>query len=565
MHQRPERSSVQRGMADMETSLSLSMLGGIERGMDTCLPSESKSAKTSEAAESSVYLGVADMQQPLTCTLKFDGKAKVSIPSTTFGCLSRWQQIYVVSLTFLLLCFHIASASFRPEIGTRALGMSGAFIGNADDPTGALWNPAGLASLQNGDFVYDLSQGAFSLGYPIRRFGTLGFSVLDLNGDDRFFVDTPNNPVGTFERGYNQVLLSYAQSIGTGLQIGGNIGYSRAPYTGSRWKSGYDLGVIVEMPLRLTLGARLMDISGVAIPDESGKILKEFDPRFTLGATWESVQLLQLNSALDTALWHFKTGVEVGRHGLSLRLGTAIDLRHLSRLPNWSLGFSVDWQGKYIHYAYLGNPDVEYRHLLAVGFAFRSTVHPPTSPPKYEAGEPLRNLELKRPAIVNQNRNSFATTQIAQHYGVELEFVLAMVKTESNFNPNAISGSGAVGLTQLMPPTAQDLGLKVPTYQNIRKPTADSHIDERFNPYKNLEAGIRYLSRMLEKYEGNYVLALAAYNAGAGNVRKNVPLIRQTEQHVGRALNYYYQYKAEAALKDADLQKLDAVIRNREG
>ncbi|MCH8294971.1 lytic transglycosylase domain-containing protein, partial [Candidatus Poribacteria bacterium] len=109
-------------------------------------------------------------------------------------------------------------------------------------------------------------------------------------------------------------------------------------------------------------------------------------------------------------------------------------------------------------------------------------------------------------------------------------------------------------------PTARELGLKVPEYKNIRQPNLDPQVDERFHPRLNLEAGVKYLNAMLKRYDGNYVLAVAAYNAGPGNVQKNVPLIRETERHVGKVLNHYYQYKLDTALRDADLQKLDALL-----
>ena len=137
------------------------------------------------------------------------------------------------------------------------------------------------------------------------------------------------------------------------------------------------------------------------------------------------------------------------------------------------------------------------------------------------------------------------TEQIAKQSDVEVELLLALVKVESTFNPKAISPSGAAGLLQLMPPTARDLGLKVPSYQNARKPTPNSGVDERFHPLKNLDAGVKYLHDMLKRYNGDYSLALAAYNVGPENVRKNGKLSRSAERHVGRVLDNYYQYKRE--------------------
>ena len=538
------------------------------------------------------------MRQVSTCILKFNKKRKARSLSTTYRHLSRWHLFWIGGAVLCLLYISIASASLRPTIGARALGMSGAFISNASDSTGALWNPAGLASLEHGSLVYDLSQGAVSFGYPIHYVGTLGFSALDLNGEDRFFHDHPNNPVGTFERGYNQLLLSYARSIGSRFQFGGNLGYNRAPNPDSQWKPSYDLGAIVKLPPHLILGARLIDISGVTIPDREGRLLKQFDQTFAVGVAWKPVQPLQLNSVLDTALWQLRLGGEIGAYGLALRLGTAVDLIGLQPEPDWSLGFSVSVYGKHLHYAYLSQSDVAYKHQLAVGLTFdlsnqivsgpvseegtsvtrmttsvkgratstvskmetsvtRSEKTQTESPPKRAPGNAKRIANDTKAAKSAKS----PTEPIAKQYGVEVDLLLALVKVESTFNPKAISRNGAVGLLQLMPPTAQDLGLKVPSYQNVRKPTPNPNVDERFHPLKNLEAGTRYLRDMLKRYDGDYSLSLAAYNAGPGNVRKNGKLSRSAERHVGRVLENYYQYKSDATLKNADLRRLDAILR----
>lgn len=538
------------------------------------------------------------MRQVSTCVLKSNTKKKVRSLSTICGRRSHWRLFWVGSAALWLLCISIASASLRPVVGARALGMSGAFISSASDSTGALWNPAGLASLEQGSLVYDLSQGAVSFGYPIHYVGTLGFSALDLNSEDRFFHNHPNNPVGTFQRGYNQVLLSYARSIGRRVQLGGNLGYNRAPNPDSQWKPSYDLGAIVKLPRHLILGARLIDISGVTIPDREGRLLKQFDQTFAVGIAWKPVQPLQLNSVLDTALWQLRVGGEVGAYGLALRLGTAVDLIGLQPEPDWSMGFSVDIHGKHLHYAYLSQPDVAYKHLLAVGLTFDlsdqpvsasvgkegSSVKKMTASVKGRSTSTVseRETSVKRkettktesaPKRAPDNTKRVAndtkaaknakspTEQIAKQYGVEVDLLLALVKRESTFNPKAISRNGAVGLLQLMPPTARGLGLKVPSYKNVRKPTPNPSVDERFDPLKNLNAGVKYLDEMLERYDENYSLSLAAYNAGPGNVRKNGKLSRSAERHVGRVLDTYYQYKRDATLKNADLRRLDTILR----
>jgi soluble lytic murein transglycosylase-like protein len=102
--------------------------------------------------------------------------------------------------------------------------------------------------------------------------------------------------------------------------------------------------------------------------------------------------------------------------------------------------------------------------------------------------------------------------------------VRAVVKVESNFNPNAVSRKGAMGLMQLMPSTARQLNVKNP-----------------FDPEQNVDAGVRHLKQLLDSYGGNIKLTLAAYNAGAGAVARSsgVPHYAETQNYVRRITKLY--------------------------
>lgn len=114
--------------------------------------------------------------------------------------------------------------------------------------------------------------------------------------------------------------------------------------------------------------------------------------------------------------------------------------------------------------------------------------------------------------------------EAASKYGVDAKFLKAIAKCESDFSPECTSSSGAMGIMQLMPQTAASLG-----------------VTNAYDPYQNIMGGARYISEKLAQYNGDKSLALAAYNAGSGNVAKygGIPPFKETQNYVAKVMAYY--------------------------
>jgi len=118
--------------------------------------------------------------------------------------------------------------------------------------------------------------------------------------------------------------------------------------------------------------------------------------------------------------------------------------------------------------------------------------------------------------------------EASDRYEVEPELIRAIIMAESSYNPNAVSRRGARGLMQLMPSTARALG-----------------VEDSFNPEHNIHGGVKYFKQLLDRFDGDVSVALAAYNAGSRKVREyqGIPPFKATHYYIKKVFSYYNHYK----------------------
>jgi len=165
--------------------------------------------------------------------------------------------------------------------------------------------------------------------------------------------------------------------------------------------------------------------------------------------------------------------------------------------------------------------------------ATNKVIIPPTLPEKCPTIDPGISSVSVCPKKAERLFHSIII-QAANRNQVDPALVKAIIMAESSYNPRAISKKGAKGLMQLMPGTAKALG-----------------VENSFDPEHNINAGVRYFKQLLNQFDGDMKLALAAYNAGSRKVRQyqGIPPFKVTHYYITRVCKYYQHYQKQMALE----------------
>ncbi|GAB4403826.1 MAG: hypothetical protein OHK0048_23010 [Rhodoferax sp.] len=180
-------------------------------------------------------------------------------------------------------------------------------------------------------------------------------------------------------------------------------------------------------------------------------------------------------------------------------------------------------------------PGVTVERLIA----WDDTPESPGAPPMPPSGAAVQRAVSLMQASPVYHAVAGTLVDAARTHGLDAALLKAVVVAESAFNPQAVSRKGAVGLMQVMPATAQRYGVRGEPGTSVAAKLTD--------PWLNIHTGTRYLADLMQRFQGQTELALAAYNAGEGAVAKagnRIPNYRETQQYVQRVMAVYRALQA---------------------
>lgn len=474
----------------------------------------------------------------------------------------------VVGAAWVGLTLAASGDSEYTVVGARSRGAGSVTTTLRGDMASLFGNPALIADAERAGFLLDATQGSLAAAIPVSDGGAVSFGAVNLDP-----VDTVVGPLAPMRIGAYRASLGYAHSLGNAQ---GGMTIDHWLLSGGKRYTGFSLGALIAPSPYAQFGAQAVWID----PDGWAQwpLTNTDIPR---GESWNWRYGALIRPADDLRFL-----VEMSRG--TVALGMETDWRMFSARAGWrgdsrlSAGVSANLpQGAVVHYAYdfESQKPREGDHSLSISFPLEGSIQPappapaPVSapvpaPPQLrptiivvqEGAKPPKRLvasavdkKLDIPLDARHSLRALIESH-ARKYGIPPELLLGIVHAESSFDPNAISKSGAVGLFQLMPGAARDMGVQLPDSAVL-----DRRRDPRFDPMVNADAGIRYFAHLLQRKNWNYALAIAAYNAGPGRVDSDIPLRPETERYVARVLNFYYRYIGNAEALAGAWHRIEAI------